>query len=92
MKYSLWTAVKNEHFSERAGKPVSNDAYKPAGSPANFSAAVDAVQKAIYKASPGTKIKLVITVPEADVAPAPHADSLQAEIAALKAQIASLSK
>jgi hypothetical protein len=78
--YSLWTSAPNVHHSERAGKVVNNDTYKQAGQFNTLASAQDAFIKALGTSKPGTKIKLIGTVPEAD------------DRAALKARIAELEK
>jgi len=81
--YTLWVAVANKHHSERFNKVVNNDKYVPAGQFGTVDEANRAFVTKMATAAPGTKVKLVGTVPERLVTPAD-------ELAALKARIAQL--
>lgn len=83
--YSLWKAASNEHHSERAGKVVNNDAYKQMGQFDTFEKARNAFLDALTNNKPGTKIKLIGTVPE-------PIQTKESELAALRRRIEELEK
>jgi hypothetical protein len=86
--YSLWKSEANEHYSERAGKTVSNDTYKPVKQLDKLGDALDAFTRAFGTSKPGTKIKLIATVPSADLTAQDKAQLL-ARIKELEAKLAS---
>jgi hypothetical protein len=61
--YSLWKSEANEHFSERANKVVGNESYKQVSQHDKLADAQAAFVKALGTSKPGTKIKLIGTVP-----------------------------
>src|SRR5579864_346794 len=85
--YYLATATANKHVAERGpakGKVVENDAYtQVANGPTSFQQAMDRVLHLIGTSKPGTKIKLVVTVPK-------PAMTTAEELVALKNRIAEL--
>jgi hypothetical protein len=72
--YYLAIAAANKHVAERGfnkGQMVDNDAYRQVtGGPETFDQAMTQLRKLAGTSKPGTKIKLVITIPEPLAKPA----------------------
>lgn len=95
--YYLAIAVANKHeaqFGPSKGKMVENDAYRQVpGQPKSIQQAIDGLLRLIGTSKPGTKVKLVVTVPWPVEKPAAEMsrEELQrkiAELTALAAQAA----
>jgi hypothetical protein len=87
--YYLAIAAANKHVAERGfnkGQMVDNDAYRQVSDgPQTLAACVERITKLAGTSKPGTKIKLVITIPDA-LAKSPSEmtkEELQAKIAEL---------
>ena len=85
--YSLWVAEANEHVAKaghNAGKTVSNDAYKQSGQFDRIAQATDAFMRKLADSKPGTKVKLIGTVPEPVMSPVDEVAKLKARLALLE--------
>lgn len=91
--YYLAIAAANKHeatYGPNKGQIVANDAYRQVvGGPKTFAQATDQLAKLLGTSKPGTKIKLVITVPEPLAKPTSEMSKseLEAKIAELTAQM-----
>lgn len=89
--YSIWVAVANRHeaqYGRNKGQLVNNERYvQVPGQPSTFQQAQDRVAKLLATSAPGTKIKLVCTVPQALAKQPEHMNKaeLEARIAELSA-------
>lgn len=87
--YYLAIANANKHVAEYGpskGKEVQNDAYRQVpGQPKTIQQAVDGLLKLVVNSKPGTKVKLVVTVPRPAATPAEELAALKARIAELEA-------
>lgn len=87
--YYLAIAAANRHVAEYGpskGKEVANDAYRQVqNGPKSFKEVIDRITTLAATSKPGTKIKLVVTVPSLPM-------SAGEELAKLKARIAELEK
>jgi len=86
--YSLWISIANEHFSDRKKAVVSHDSYKMSGQFDKLDKAQYAFVAALANGAPGTKVKLIGTVPEVVVAPKDEIAELKAKIAQLEGKAA----
>lgn len=88
--YYLATATPNKHVATTGfskGKEVSHDSYRQvSGCPDTFKAVTEEVARLIGTSKPGTKIKLVATVPEIPLTPADEVAQLKARLAQLEGQ------
>lgn len=91
--YYLAIAAANKHIAEKGfnkGQMVENDSYRQvSGGPATFAQAIERITKLAGTSKPGTKIKLVITIPEPLAKPTSEMSKseLEAKIAELTAQM-----
>jgi hypothetical protein len=87
--YYLAIAAFNQHeakFGPSKGQMVDNDAYRQvSGGPKTWASAKEQVERLIATSKPGTKIKLVVTVPQPTEKPA--AEMSKAELMAKIAEL-----
>jgi hypothetical protein len=95
--YSLWIAKQDAHvakYGRNKGEMVNNESYKNSGGFDRLADAQDAFVKALATATPGTKVKLIGTVPKVVSVPKtePTIAELQAQLNALMAKQATAAK
>jgi hypothetical protein len=90
--YYLAIAAFNKHeakFGPSKGQIVDNEAYRQvSGGPKTWASAKEQVEKLIATSKPGTKIKLVITVPQPTEKPS--SEMTKEELAAKIAELVAL--
>ena len=88
--YYLAIAAANKHVAEYGpskGKEVANDAYRQVqGQPKTMQQAYQRLLELVGTAKPGTKVKLVVTVPHPIQSSADELAELRAKVAALEQQ------